>query len=505
MTIERIRAAHAPRLRGKRLRWRAGATLGAIAGMTAFAGVGTAQAEEACSPASQASCIELAPDTEQRFVDGTLPMAADAAETAVDGGDRGADSTSAAGSSDEEAAGGEPAEATETDGADSADDGDTADLDATDADIVDLGADTAADPAATVVVAPAASPAPAITSPAAGTHIHPKLGVSGTAVGGSTLTLSVDGVTVCTVVVPQDGSWRCSVSLSLPDGEHVFIASQTDDPSDPLALRSDSAPITLIVDTTPPAAPGDVICFADPTGAVSCSGTGEPDAHIWVNAGGTMVCAATVAIDGSWMCDSHGPTQPTAIVSTDHAGNVSPSVAVPALPGTTTCTADADENVTCGGTSAAGAAIEVLDDTGATVCTATATAGGTWSCTSTGPVTSTPLSALHVDRVAGVANGHYGIVVSPAPALTPAPDQEPAPAPIQDAAPAPTQEAAPAPAPASAAAPAAASTVEPAVTQSGTTLAETGTDITGAAWAGAAIIALGGALVSMTIRRRVEV
>lgn len=430
MTRQRISPAREPEW-GRRtaLRWRAGATLGAIAGMSAFAGVGSAYADETCAPA--ASCVELAADADERFATGTT----------APGGDN------------------------TTEGMD----------DATGAPEDDGATESASDTETGVTEAGDAEPADAESS---SEDEH-----SGEA----------QGATVESVMGAENA---------------VAVPATAPAPDAP-----DSGIAALAVGATPRVAPSDITCFTNPTGSVSCFGSGDANAGVRVEtADGTTVCETTAQGDGTWMCVSPGPELPTTVVSTDPIGIESPPVALPTLPSRIVCEAGAGGIVTCAGLSAADATITVLDGDGAEVCSTTADGDGSWSCTSTRPVTATPLAAMLNDAAGGVGSGYYGIPVSPA-TVAPAPDPAPAPTPEAEAAPAPipSQDEPVTSAQDSSAivdqAAAPVETTRPAATgvaEVADELAETGrsTDITGAAFAGATIIALG-ALLCIG-RRRLE-
>ncbi|WP_426626083.1 Ig-like domain-containing protein [Leifsonia sp. McL0607] len=231
----------------------------------------------------------------------------------------------------------------------------------------------------------------------------------------------------------------------------------------------------MTVDTVPPAAPGDVVCFADPTTGVVCGGSGEAHAEVSVRDGnGVPICSATVQADGSWACRSAGGALPATVTQTDPSGKVSPTVLLPTQPAQITCVKGDNDTVTRNGISTASAVITVFDASGAAVCSARANGDGAWSCESETPVTDTPLTVLHMAD--GHTIGRHGVELSDAPILTP----DPAPAPVPSTLPTATHPVA--------------------------DLAAAGrsTDTTGAAWAGAAVIALGSVLLCIRLRRRVE-
>ncbi len=275
------------------------------------------------------------------------------------------------------------------------------------------------------------APAPAITSPATGTTIGTGTPtVTGTAVAGNTVTLTADGVTVCTAIAQPDGSWSCTPSPALADGGHVLIASQTDQPGNPLARYPLSAPSIVTVDSAAPPAPG-VTCIYNVDDTVACTGTGEVDSTIAVtDDAGDAICSATVLADGTWSCASTAAVTslPVHVVQTNPLGNASPA-ATPPNPGPTTCATNGDQTVTCEGTSDAGNTITVTTAAGDTVCTATVEADGSWSCTSTDPASS-PVTVTSLDA-AGNGGVRPDIDVAPLPpAPTPTPTPVPQPTPV---------------------------------------------------------------------------
>src|SRR5690606_23056589 len=119
--------------------------------------------------------------------------------------------------------------------------------------------------------------APAITSPTDGGitgDATPQ--VSGTGEAGSTVTLvDEDDNPVCTATVQSDGTWTCTPSTALGDGEHTLTATQTDAAGN----TSPGDSVTFAVDATAPTAPaitapadGVVTNNATPT----IAGTAEP-------------------------------------------------------------------------------------------------------------------------------------------------------------------------------------------------------------------------------------
>lgn len=182
-------------------------------------------------------------------------------------------------------------------------------------------------PASDVIVPPTLASA----GPTGGT-------VSGTGYPGSTVTLAVSGSSAQqTAQVGADGRWVAALGTRA-DGRFTVTASQTASTAD--GYRSDlrsaaSAPVTVTVDRTAPAAPR--ITTPDDgqrigTRSTTVAGTGEPGARVTVYVDRAPVCGAVVASDASWSCSTAGSTLRAGghqLTATQHdgAGNYSRSSA----------------------------------------------------------------------------------------------------------------------------------------------------------------------------------
>lgn len=182
-------------------------------------------------------------------------------------------------------------------------------------------------PASDVIVPPTLASA----GPTGGT-------VSGTGYPGSTVTLSVSGSSAQqTARVGADGRWVAALG-SLADGRFTVTASQT--ASTARGYRSDlrsaaSAPVTVTIDHTAPAAPR--ITTPDDgqrigTRSTTVAGTGEPGARVTVYVDRAPVCGAVVGSDASWSCSTAGSVLRAGghqLTATQHdvAGNYSRSSA----------------------------------------------------------------------------------------------------------------------------------------------------------------------------------
>ncbi len=149
----------------------------------------------------------------------------------------------------------------------------------------------------------------ALTSPAPGLTNNPSVTVSGMTDPGTTVL--INGTSV-----PVDPQGRFSLTVTLPDGEHIFDVNALD-----AALNVAFRSVIVTVDTTEPVltltAPSAGASTNNPV--VTVSGTTEPDVHLVVN--GLVV---SVAPDGSFAFElalREGANTVRA-TATDPAGNV---------------------------------------------------------------------------------------------------------------------------------------------------------------------------------------
>ncbi|HWJ65644.1 MAG TPA: Ig-like domain-containing protein [Nocardioides sp.] len=234
--------------------------------------------------------------------------------------------------------------------------------------------------------------------------------ITGTGEPGATVEVSIDGVVVGTTTVGEDGTWSFTPTDPLADGSHTVTATQTDGAGNTSAV---SEPVTIVVDTTAPAAPeitsvadGDVL--DDPTPTIS--GTGEPGATVEVSIDGVVVGTAEVAADGTWSVDVTSPLadgpHTVEATQTDDAGNTSAPTAVdvvvdtPVPPAPTVeapATTD-DRTPTISGTGVPGSTVQVLLD-GAVMGLAEVGPDGTWTFTFDDPLScgTHEVSAVQLD------------------------------------------------------------------------------------------------------------
>ncbi|MCM3520928.1 Ig-like domain-containing protein [Curtobacterium sp. P97] len=161
--------------------------------------------------------------------------------------------------------------------------------------------------------------------------------VSGTGLPGATVAVSVSGTpTDRTARVDAGGRWTVALPGSARDGRITVSAAQTASTAN--GFRSDlrsapSAPRTVVVDRTAPAAPVVTTPESDErvrSQPFTVRGTGEPGAVLTVYVDRSPVCRSDVGADGRWACTTTGATAPagTRVLSAmqqDAAGNSSPS------------------------------------------------------------------------------------------------------------------------------------------------------------------------------------
>ena len=164
--------------------------------------------------------------------------------------------------------------------------------------------------------------------------------LSGTAEPGGTVTVSDGDNVLGTATVGQDGNWSFTTPV-LSEGDHSLSATLTDAAGN---VSNASAPIAFSVDSTPPAAAGDLVLSdsrggtLQPVGAggatsntsPTLSGTAEPGSTVTVSDGDAVLGSATVNTDGSWSfitpaLGEGGHSLTTTV--TDPAGNTGPASA----------------------------------------------------------------------------------------------------------------------------------------------------------------------------------
>lgn len=143
--------------------------------------------------------------------------------------------------------------------------------------------------------------APVITAPTTGTATNDNTPtLTGTAEAGSTVTIRVDGTVVGTATADSMGTFTFTVPMALMDGARVFTATATDAAGN---VGPASMPVTLTVDTMPPAAPTIVSPVAGSTIATTTpnlTGRAEPGTSVRVFVDGTLLGTVTADSSGGW-------------------------------------------------------------------------------------------------------------------------------------------------------------------------------------------------------------
>jgi N-acetylneuraminic acid mutarotase len=155
---------------------------------------------------------------------------------------------------------------------------------------------------------------------------------SGSAEPGSTVTVTVDGVSVGTITATAGGTWSFTPVAALADGTHTVRATATDAAGN---TSVNSNINTFTVDTTPPAAPvvntpanSSVTSDNTPT----YSGSAEPGSTVTIIVDGVSVGTLQADGTGAWAFTpivplTEGPHGVKA-AATDGAGNTSPDSSI---------------------------------------------------------------------------------------------------------------------------------------------------------------------------------
>ncbi|MEO3990874.1 BapA/Bap/LapF family large adhesin [Pseudocitrobacter cyperus] len=242
--------------------------------------------------------------------------------------------------------------------------------------------------------------------------------LNGTTDAFATVAVLDNGVQIGTAVADENGNWFFTPQTPLGNGSHAFTTVATDLAGN---IGATSPAFTLIVDTTPPAAPV-IIQAADNVGPVqspllnnqstddttpTLSGTGEAGATITIRDNGNVIGTALVGSDNSWSFTPSTALTPGShtltATATDSAGNtgavsgnfvLTVDLTPPNAPVITAAADDAgtikgslisgqvtdDTRPTLSGTGEAGATITVYDN-GTLLGSTIVESGGTWSFT----------------------------------------------------------------------------------------------------------------------------
>ncbi|SFS65119.1 Ig-like domain-containing protein [Saccharopolyspora flava] len=169
---------------------------------------------------------------------------------------------------------------------------------------------------------------PVIASPTSGEVVSGPPTFSGTGEPGATVEVVVDGESIGTTIVGEDGTWSLVSQRDLGDGEHTATATQTD----PAGNRSAPSPeLVFTTDSTAPAppsitGPADGTVTNDNTPTIS--GRAEPGSSVVItDSAGVVVGTTQVDANGNWSFTPEAPLDDGSYTftatATDAAGNVS--------------------------------------------------------------------------------------------------------------------------------------------------------------------------------------
>ncbi|HEM6741516.1 TPA: BapA prefix-like domain-containing protein [Citrobacter farmeri] len=161
--------------------------------------------------------------------------------------------------------------------------------------------------------------------------------LSGTGTDGDIISIYDNGDLITTVTV-TDGTWSYT-SDALDEGNHVFSLTSTDPAGN---VSEPSAPIGILVDTTPPAVPNLIVTdnVGSQTGTLDngqytddtrpqLSGSGSPGDTITITLDGVEQSPLVIDNSGNWSFQPTAPLSPgdhnIRVTATDPAGNSSTS------------------------------------------------------------------------------------------------------------------------------------------------------------------------------------
>jgi hypothetical protein len=243
----------------------------------------------------------------------------------------------------------------------------------------------------TVVVLSPANNGTATTSPT----------VSGTATPGSLVTISgPGGVTLCsTTAAVGSGTYTCAVSV--PTGPNTLTVT-----------ACNTAGCASVQQTFTAVAPPSLTVVQPPAGGSTqlVSGTGTPGSTIAItDPNGATLCATTVSASGTFACPVSVTTGVTTLTITacNGAGCINAPIALTVVqPASVTVVPNTPGGSTqlVSGTATPGSIVSITDPNGATLCSTTATATGTFSCPVSVTTGVTPLTVTACNA-AGCTSG----------------------------------------------------------------------------------------------------
>lgn len=190
--------------------------------------------------------------------------------------------------------------------------------------------------------------------------------LSGTTEANSTITISDNGTVIGTILVDGTGTWSYTPT-ALGEGSHSFTVTATDAVGN---VSTVSNTYTVIVDTTPPAAPTGLLVTTD---GLHVTGTAEAGSIITVTDGnGLVLGTGTADINGAFdvtpLTTAQTNGEALLVSATDAAGNKGPNTGVLAQdttdPGAPTNLAVNDEGTVVTGNAEPGSTVTVSDSNG---------------------------------------------------------------------------------------------------------------------------------------------
>ncbi|POP41210.1 hypothetical protein CHU33_23865 [Superficieibacter electus] len=225
--------------------------------------------------------------------------------------------------------------------------------------------------------------------------------LNGTGEPDATITVYSNGVAIGTTTVDGAGNWRFTPSPALAEGENTFTFTLT--ATNGNGTSGVSQPLTLIVDTTPPAAPEDLSVSED---GVTLTGSAEANSTVTItDANGNLIGTGVAGPDGTFSATLTPPQvngEALSATATTQAGNAGPAASVNAPDITAPAAPDdlavSEDGTTLTGNAEAGSTITVTDGNGQPLGTTTAGPDGSFTLPLTPPLTNgEPLNVVASD------------------------------------------------------------------------------------------------------------
>jgi uncharacterized repeat protein (TIGR01451 family) len=285
-----------------------------------------------------------------------------------------------------------------------------------------VGTGNATTPFTPTTVTVTLTPPPTLDAPATGSTVSTSTPTfSGTGEPGATVTVKVDGATVCTATVNGSGSWSCTASSAIPDGPHTATATEASSGSP----ASTAATSGFTIDSTPPnttinSGPAQVTGNRNASFAVSGTDSGSGVAGFECSLDGSAFTPCPMTNGVVTYANVPDGSHTLLVRAVDNAGNKDPSPASytwtvdPNAATGPTITSPANGSnlnqppTTITGTGTPGETVTVTLD-GQTVCTGVVvTAAGTWSCS----LTATPSDGPHTINATEFDSNHVASPVA---------------------------------------------------------------------------------------------